>query len=417
MTRLNPLVLDGSTVKLRLQADRAVSPDPVHVDWVRFTVQRRNGANLGDIDAVWTDSPQTTDDGQGVPVDEWASQPVGYYANSTRYEFVMWEIMRNLRELPGEHHTAAIQAADLGREVVECLGPEFRLNPEIRKGHDFYRHRLSILRADVEVGWIGFLASGDSPRQTAQSATLHCNLFGAACTFGQSGWRDKLADVIDQREGVVTRVDLALDYFDGLPGGMAGIVGEYEAGAMDVRGARPAYDQVGRWLESAPCSRSFYFGSKQAGKQTNVYEKGDQLFGPEAHDPWLRVELRYGNKLRVIPSDALRRPGDFFAGASDWHAAKLASFASVNPQAVRQTKRLQGQTVEAEVSRVVRWARQTAGAAIAALARFMPGDGFLDFAHCRTVPGRLQRFTESDLRGAFNRLFTPVSAGPALVAG
>lgn len=388
MTRVNPLVLDGSTVKLRLLAERREAADPVHVDWVRFTVQRRNAVDLGDIDAVWTDPPAVADDGQGVPLDQWLKEPPGYYGNSTVPEFVMWEIRRNLVQLPGEHHTAAMQAADLGREVVECLGPEFRLNPEIRKGHDFYRHRLSITRADVEVGWIGFLSSGDSPRQTAQSATLHCNLFGAACTFAWAGWRDKLADVIDQHQGVVTRVDLALDYFDGLPGGMAGVVAEYEAGAMDVRGARPAYDQVGRWLESAPCSRSFYFGSKQAGKQTNVYEKGDQLFGPEAHDPWLRVELRYGNKLRVIPSDALRRPGDFFAGASDWHAAKLASFATVNPQRVPQSKRLQGQTVEAEVSRVVRWVWQTAGPAIAALARFMPGDGFLDVAHCRTVPGR-----------------------------
>lgn len=399
MTRLNPLVLDGDTVKLRLMAERSLSVDPVHVDWLRFTVQRRNGADMGDIDALWADPPS------------------GFYENSTNREFIMWATLRQIRELPAEHHTAATQAADLGREVVECLGAEFNLNPQVLKGHDFYKHRLAITRGGVEVGWVGFLASGDSPRQTAQSATLHVNLFGAACTFAQTGWRDKLADLIDQREGVVTRADLALDFFDGLPGGMAGVVAEYESGAMDVRGARPAYDQVGRWLESAPCSRSFYFGSKQAGKQTNVYEKGDQLFGPEARNPWIRIELRYGNKVRVIPSDVLRRPGDFFAGASSWHAEKLAAVAAAVPAPIHRVKCSRSETVAAEVTRVVRWARNTAGPAIAALARFMPESGFLDFAHCRTVPGRLQRFTESDLRGAFNRLFIPVSDGPSLVAG
>ena len=398
MTRTNPLVLDGSTVKLRLMADRGSRLDPVHVDWVRFTVQRRNGANMADVDALWTDPPE------------------GFYENSTNPVFLMWATLRHIRDLPAEHHTAATQAADLGREVVECLGPDFTLNPEVLKGHDFYKHRLAIMRGVAEVGWIGFLASGDSPRQTAQSATLHVNIFGAACTFGQQGWREKLADLIDQRDGVVTRADLALDFFDGLPGGMPGVVQEYEAGVMDVYGKRPSYDQVGRWLESAPCSRSFYFGSKGAGKQTNVYEKGDQLFGSEAADPWIRVELRYGNKLRVIPSDVLRRPGDFFAGASEWHQSKLHIFGLAHAERIPCKKTLQGQTVDAEVSRVVRWARETAGPAIAALARFMPGDAFLDFAHCRTVPGRLQRFTEGDLSGAFNRLFSTVNAGPALVA-
>lgn len=399
MTRMNPLVLDGDTVKLRLMADRAQNDQVVHVDWVRFTVQRRNASDLGEIDEIWTDPPK------------------GYYVNSTNPEFIIWKTLQSIRELPTERHTSAIQAVELARDVCQALGSEFVPAPEVLKGHDFYKHRIAITRAGVEVGWVGFGSSGDSPRQTAQAATLHVNIFGAACTFAAHGWRDRLADLIDKRDAVVTRADLALDCFNGLPGGMPGIVAEYEAGAMDVKGMRPGYDQLGKWLDSAPSCRSFYFGSKQAGKQTNVYEKGDQLYGAEAGNPWIRIEIRYGNKLRVIPSDVLRRPGDFFGGASDWHAQKLAAFGQCSPQRIPQKDRLQESTVDAEVTRVVRWIKETASPALATLWRLMPGHLLWEFLEAPTVPGRLRRFTSGDLSSSFTRLFDPVSAGPALVAG
>lgn len=64
---------------------------------------------------------------------------------------------------------------------------------------------------------------------------------------------------------------------------------------------------IGDWSANPQDGRSFYFGSKEAGKQTNAYEKGHQLFGFEAGSKWLRIELRYGNKLRVLPVDMVRR--------------------------------------------------------------------------------------------------------------
>lgn len=36
------LVLDGSEIKFRLIAERTAAKTPVHIDWVRFTVLRRN---------------------------------------------------------------------------------------------------------------------------------------------------------------------------------------------------------------------------------------------------------------------------------------------------------------------------------------------------------------------------------------
>ncbi|MBL7088569.1 replication initiation factor domain-containing protein [Acidovorax sp.] len=171
----------------------------------------------------------------------------------------------------------------------------------------------SILRAGNECGWVGFLASGESPRQRAQSKTIHCNLYGVACTFAAPGWAPRMADYMDEHRALVTRCDLALDFFDGISGGMDRVASDYDAGAMDHYGHRPDHNCVGAW-RAGGVGRSFYFGSKAAGKQTNVYDKGVQLYGKQDATGWQRIELRYGNQKRLLPTDILRRPADFFSG-------------------------------------------------------------------------------------------------------
>jgi phage replication initiation protein len=81
-------------------------------------------------------------------------------------------------------------------------------------------------------------------------------------------------------------------------GGMERVESDYRNGLMNSQGKRLSCNVVGDWPNSR--ARSFYVGSKEAGKQTNVYEKGNQLFGPKDDSPWVRVELRYGNKLRPL---------------------------------------------------------------------------------------------------------------------
>lgn len=394
MTRpnLSCLVVDGSEIKLRLEAERLETGDCVHVDWLRFTCNLRHSPCLSDIDAFW----ETPDSFESV----W----------DERYR--MSRLLKTLSSIQDGDYLAGVQAAELCREVAECLGDEFQPAAAVEKGHDFYKFRIPIERAGTECGWVGFLASGDSPRQSAQARTLHVNLFGAACTFAAAGWRDRVAALIDRREGVITRVDLAADFFDGLPGGMEGVVSEYDAGLCDVKGARPKYSQLGRWASDAG-ERSFYLGSKAAGKQTNVYEKGHQLFGAESGSAWVRIELRYGNKLRVLGSDCLRRPADFFAGASPWHLAKLELLQTVAAvQACPQSAKLAIQTVDAEVSRLIRWARNTAGPTIAALWEHS-GDQFLQFVVAARKPGRISGFTSGDIGAAFKRQLNIREAGPA----
>jgi phage replication initiation protein len=145
-----------------------------------------------------------------------------------------------LRELSDPDFSASAQAKALAEQACEALGPEFSVFPEIRKGHDFYRFRWSIVRNEVECGWVGYLSSGDSPRQHAQARTIHCNLYGTACTFAQHGFSQRLAAIVERTQATITRVDLALDFFDGFTGGMDRVQADYKAGLMDHHGRTPS---------------------------------------------------------------------------------------------------------------------------------------------------------------------------------
>lgn len=395
MTRPSALVLDGSEVKLRLEAERAASGNFVHVDWLRFTVLRRN-TRAPSADILFPPAQTTSIWDEG---------------------FRQARIQQILATLPDCDFDASAQALELAREVAEALGPDYSVPVEVRKGHDFYKFRWSIERNGSECGWIAYLSSSDSPRQQSQSRTIHCNLYGAACTFAAAGWNYRIANLIEARNGDITRCDLALDFFDGFDGGMAQVQADYMAGLMDVGGRRLKCSMLGDWCNGH--ERSFYFGSKQAGKQTNVYEKGDQLFGVDSASAWVRVELRYGNKLRVLSADMLRRPDDFFAGASDWHARYLRLVSdAASPARVVTTSRLPAETVAAEVVRNVRWFVNTAGPTVVAAFRFLADADFLTVVEAGKLPKRLQRFSPSELKAAFVGAMSKVSSvgGPCPAA-
>lgn len=410
MTRVNPLVLDGSEVKLRLQAERAATGLAVHLDWLRFTVTRRH-ALTPTADDLFPKPPEPVAY-LGVPLHDWCppeqeAAPVPRFANDIYWEEKRQAWMKLLSTLPDSDFAPSAEAKALADRVAEALGADFSVNPELLKGHDFYRHRFAIVRTSTgkECAWVGFLASGTSPHQAAQANTTHVNITGTACTFADTGWSARMAALIEETSAKITRCDLALDFFDGLRGGMPRVLADYEVGLMDVRGKRPAPDMKGNWTSSG-CSRSFYFGSKQAGKQTNVYEKGHQLYGPDSANPWMRIEVRYGDKLRVLPVDMLTRPADFFAGASDWHAAMLAEHGEVSvvPEPVHCKPRRALEAVRAEVSRNVRWLLNTAAPSVALAFRHL-GDDFLELVTGKAAPGRLQSFNDAEVGGAYPLAF------------
>jgi phage replication initiation protein len=377
VTRPNPLVLEGSEVKLRLEAERTAHKTPVHVDWVRFTCLLRN-APAPSADNLFPATISVWDE-----------------------NYRKAQLQKVLRDIPDCEFVPSAQALDLANEICTAMGSDFVVHADIGKGHDFYKFRWSIHRNGSECGWVGFLSSGDSPRQQSQAQTIHANLYGSACTFAQHGWNDRIAAIVDKHDAKLTRADLALDFFDGGIE-LEAIKTDYLAGLMDSGGKRLKCNMVGDWANGA--ERSFYIGSKEAGKQTNIYEKGDQLFGRDAHNPWCRIELRYGNKLRVLSSDMLRRPADFFAGASDWHALQLARLSQdVAPEQVPTTQKLAVQTIEAEVHRAIKWANETAGPSLAMFVKYATESQLFEVIENKKLPGRMSKFSVSEISAGFRR--------------
>lgn len=395
------LVLDGNEVMLRLRAERQASKGLVHVDWVRFTTRLRN-APTPTVDDLFPVEAPVRD--VGMSLDDWAKRKFDALQRSTRHQ----RMREALASMADPDFSVSAQAKTLADQVCNALGPDFSVYPEVRKGHDFYRFRWSIVRNEVECGWVGYLSSGESPRQQAQASTIHANVYGTACTFAKHGFANRLAGLIRQTDAVITRVDLALDLFDGIKGGMDRVMADYKAGLMDHFGNRPKSNCVGDWANGR--ARSFYIGSREAGKQTNCYEKGHQLFGPKDDSPWFRSELRYGNKQRVLGPEMLERPDDFFAGASDWHAALLleagATFAA---KPVPVDAQLPVQTIAAEVKRNVRWLMDTASASLALAFQHLGTDAFMELVENKKLPGRLGKFSRNEVASVYERAFKNLS--------
>ncbi len=383
MTR-QKLVVDGNEVKFRLEAARKKSAGVVHVDWLRFTCQFKNAP----VPVAEVLFPSKVTDSLLQP------------RSIAELEDAEWrraKMLRILRDMPDAEFAASAQAHALAEQVCKALGAGFTVYPEVQKGHDFYRFRWSIVRNGVECAWIGYLASGDSPRQKSQSKTIHANIYGTACTFAQLDWRNRMAKVVEECDAKITRIDYALDFFDGISGGLDRVRDDWHASAMDVKGRRPKANTVGPWVEGGR-GRSFYFGSKEAGKQTNVYEKGVQLFGEQDATRWERIELRYGNKMRILSADMLRRPDNFFAGASDWHSGMLAEHGrACIGQRVKVQSKQAIETVRAEVTRSIRWLTNTAAPSLALAFKFLGENEFLELVTGRAKPGRLEKFSDHEI--------------------
>lgn len=405
---VSDLVFEGREIKLRLQAEREQTGTDVHVDWLRFTVNLRH-APIPTVETLFPSASDAQYDRTGFfDMRSIAELEEG----KRRQQYNRVKLVNELRELDDTDYAASTQAFQLAEDVAAILGPDFEASPDFCKGKDFYRFRFNITRQSKPVGWVGFLSVGNGSRVQQQAKTIHCNLEGMACTFARSGWLDHMANYIDQHRGLITRCDLALDFFDGVVGGIERFEAQYGAGLMDHMGHRPQTDQKGDWWAGGIKGRSFYVGSRAAGKITNVYEKGKQLFGPKDSTNWLRAELRYGNQKRLLPSDMLRRPADFFAGASDWHSALIAEHgAQCLPQPVKTEPRLALETVKAECTRNVRWVLDTAGKSLSLAFELLDADTLSDFMrNCADMPNRLSKFKVEEVRRVYTEVFKQVSA-------
>ncbi|MES2092113.1 MAG: replication initiation factor domain-containing protein, partial [Pseudomonadota bacterium] len=291
-------VLSGSKIKWTLEAVEQANPNLVRVDWLRFTmpvdsvVPREEG---GAYDCSWLEA-------QKLDPDQWALQAKTLHPSAFPQHLAIKIVGADTSLCYLTPRTVALQGALLLTEAVPGV---FSVGVVEDSGMDFYTARAAVMREGAVVGWV--LAGGKS---VSQSGTVHFNLFGSACLHLGPVQLAQVHAFVDRSAAWITRVDLALDVWQGLD--IESVRLAYLGGQFDVRGKRPNQQEHGSWTNGH--SRTFQVGSRDSGKVMRAYEKGDELFGHEALDPWVRLEGELRNNQRVIDLEVLLKPADYFAG-------------------------------------------------------------------------------------------------------
>lgn len=377
------MVMSGSQVKWTLEQQQASNPGRVRLDWLRFTAT---------LDSIVCACPSLPLDLEAVSCLDKRYRDMTRDARAADSEVI-----------PDSSRQVSRAGAIWIAEVLSC---GIEVGPTDDKGMDYYTVRTALMVHGEVVGWV--LAGGKS---YAQASTVHFNLFGSALLRIPSqklhvlrAWMHKQAERL--QGCTITRVDLALDLWTDHCVTFARDA--YLSGGFDVRGKRPSQREHGSWTNGH--SRTFEIGSRATGKLFRAYEKGDELFGHEANDPWVRYEVEFRNSHRVIDFDVLVRPADYFAGAYS-HCANVLRDLKVSAESavIKTVPEQLDKKAEAAVSRVVRWVRRSAAPALISLLKF-GGEMIEKIVEDEEFrqPRRLAGFSESELRDAFDKVASVV---------
>lgn len=178
--------------------------------------------------------------------------------------------------------------------------------------------------------------------------TLHISLSGAGCLWLRD-WAG-IAENLQRYRAVITRVDVAIDDFDGEYLNVRALaLRASQGGFKRSRGAPPAMRLVDDLGTGKGCS--LYVGKKGA-KELNVYDKGKEQ--GIADSPHVRAELRLWSKARAIPYETLTNPGAYVRGEYPILAALL-------PEGDLRSTKIIHNKAEASVEAMERWLRTSAG--------------------------------------------------------
>ena len=164
-----------------------------------------------------------------------------------------------------------------------------------------------------------------------QRSTALLSLPGSGCALVPD-WLQLAVFLLAKHGAHITRWDGAVDDFEG-EHSVDHAVELYKAGGFISGGRRPRCKQHGNWIEPDGTGRTFEVGSRQSGKLIRIYEKGKQLGDPNSL--WVRWELELHNIDRVIPWDAVLRPGEFVAGAYpclDWVTGEASRIRTIRAE-------------------------------------------------------------------------------------
>lgn len=219
----------------------------------------------------------------------------------------------------------------------------FGLTKRTEKGRNFY-DKSWMLGDDF-----GFVCFG------GQNFTILTMLNGTGCTAAKTGWESRLSDYLYQKadQPRITRLDLAHDDFTGAVYNVDKCMTDYSDGLFSAGGRHPNIEQRGNWINPNGKGRTVYIGVRANGKFLRVYEKGRQL--GDVNSDWNRVEVELHNVDRVIPFDALTKPGAYLA-------ATYPAFASLSKIQCRIDT--QQRQVKAGYEHLLKWVKHQCGSAL-----------------------------------------------------
>ncbi|MBL6749448.1 MAG: replication initiation factor domain-containing protein [Nevskia sp.] len=229
--------------------------------------------------------------------------------------------------------------------VAQALVTVFKVSPQPWKSHGRGWNGYS---CRVDLNGAGLLAHGGD----YQRGTVHVELNASGCA--------QIADwnavrLWGETYGVrITRIDLAHDDFDGKTVNIDLAKAWYKAGGFNSSG-RPPRAQLIDDFDSGE-GKTLYIGRRENGKLLRIYEKGRQL--GDVLSLWVRIEVELHNQNRVIPWDAVTRPGHYLAGAYP-----ALAFLNAEQERLRTTQR----TAEITYDRMVEHLRMVGGKAINAM--------------------------------------------------
>lgn len=211
-----------------------------------------------------------------------------------------------------------------------------------------YKNRISL-------GKFGLIAYGGSSQQN----TVHVEINGTGCSQVKD-WKAVRAWGVEKRIKI-TRLDLAHDDHTGE------IITIMQALQWRIDGGFSTSGRIpkARYIDDFGSGegKTLYIGKRKNGKLCRVYEKGKQLGDPNS--PWVRAEVEWHSRDRVIPWDAVTNPSPFLAGA----------YPCFNYLSTEQSRiRTQKKAFEISYDRTVKWVRTAAGPSLHAMCEINGGD-------------------------------------------
>ena len=163
----------------------------------------------------------------------------------------------------------------------------------------------------VPVGKVGTMAATKSNR-----AMYVFSITGEGCAYFDMS---KLSIICFAIKGAkITRVDTAMDDFEGdftvRRAQMMYRAGKFQSTGKAHGGKMPLSNFMEKKDGGKSLGKTFYVGDRKNGKMLRVYEKGIKE-GDELRPDWVRWEVQFGNKDRVVPWDILTNPSTYFLGA------------------------------------------------------------------------------------------------------